>query len=136
MQWSQSEIERLSPILGQIRADLEPLNGKSILVLCSAAGEIPFWLAERMTHGHILGVELNDDLLEAARLSASEKRLGRLVEFQKTEKTRLPLPDNAFDGLISEFIVFPTPTQRFWMIYGCCQHSSAEASDERCLNMP
>jgi ubiquinone/menaquinone biosynthesis C-methylase UbiE len=109
MQWSQSEIEKLSPILERVHVDLEPLNGKSILVLCSAAGEIPFLLAERMTRGHILGIELNDDLLEAARLSAREKHVGSLVEFRKAEKTHLPLPDNTYDALISEFIVFPTP---------------------------
>lgn len=109
MHWSQSEIERLAPILEEIQADLEPLKGKDILVLCSAAGEIPFWLAERMTQGHILGVELNDDLLEVARLSAKERDVGHLVEFQKADKIRLPLPEDTFDGLISEFIIYPTP---------------------------
>lgn len=110
MRWSLSEIEGLSPILEQIQADLEPLNGKSILVLCSAVGEIPFWLAGRMTQGHILGLELNDKLLEAARRQAREKGVGHLVEFRKAKKSHLPLPDNTFDGLISEFILFPTPT--------------------------
>src|SRR3990172_5830145 len=113
MQWSQSEIEELSTILERIQADLEPLNGKSILVLCSAAGEIPLWLAQRMTQGNIMGVELNDDLLDAARRSASEKRLDHLLEFRKAEKTRLSLPEGMFDGLISEFVIFPTsmPTE-------------------------
>ena len=109
MQWSRSEIEGLAPILEQAQADLEPLNGKTILVLCSAAGEIPFWLAQRMTQGHILGVELDADLLETARRSAKERRLGPLVEFREAEKTRLPVPDHTFDGLLSEFIIFPTP---------------------------
>lgn len=108
--WSQSEIEKLSPILEQIRTDLEPLNGKNLLVLCSAAGDIVFWLAEQMTQGHILGIELNDNLLKRAELQAKEKGLGHLVEFRKAEKNRLLLPDNMFDGLISEFIIFPTPT--------------------------
>jgi SAM-dependent methyltransferase len=110
MQWSPSEIKGLSSILEQIQGDLEPLDGKSILVLCSAAGQIPFWLAERMTQGHILGVELNRELLESAQLSAKEKRLCHLTEFRETEKTRLTLPEGSFDGLISEFIIFPTPT--------------------------
>jgi len=110
MGWSQSEIESLSPILGQLQADLELLHEKSLLVLCSAAGQIAFWLAERMTGGHILGVELNEGLLQAARRSASEKRLRLPVEFRRADKTRLLFPDNTFDGLISEFIIFPTPT--------------------------
>ena len=57
MQWSYSEIKKLSSILEQMQTDLEPLDGKSILVLCSAAGRIPFWLAERMTRGHILALK-------------------------------------------------------------------------------
>ncbi len=110
MKWTPSEIEDLLPILDQVQCDLEPIDGKDILVLCSASGEFPFWLAGRMTHGHILGVELNQDLLKAAQLSAKERHLSHLIEFRGTEKTRLPLQDGSFDGLVSEFIIFPTPT--------------------------
>ena len=110
MKWLSSEIKALSSILYQIQTDLEPLDGKSILVLCSAAGEIPFWFAEKMTHGHILGVELNSELLEASQRSAEEKHLTHLTEFRRTEKTHLPVQDCSFDGLVSEFIIFPTPT--------------------------
>ena len=113
MQWSQPEFRKLSSILEKIQTDLEPLNGKNVLVLCSAAGEIPFWLAGRMSQGHILGVELNEDLLKTAQLSAKEKQLGHIVEFRTTEKNRLRLPGGVFDGLVSEFIIFPTsvPTE-------------------------
>ena len=105
----------LSPILEMIQADLEPLDGKDILVLCSAGGEVPFWLAERMAEGHILGIELDDDLLKTAWRLADEKCLGgkspgQRVEFRKAEKKRIPLESNTFDGLISEFIMFPTST--------------------------
>ena len=109
MKWRPAEIKMLSPILDQIQCDLEPLNGKEILVLCSATGEIAFWLAERMTHGRVLGVELDPESLKAAQLAAKERGLDALVEFRGTEKTRLPLPDNTFDGLVSEFIIYPTP---------------------------
>jgi ubiquinone/menaquinone biosynthesis C-methylase UbiE len=110
MLWSPAEVEELSPILDQLRAGLEPVDGQDVLVLCSAGGEVPFRLATGMTHGHILGLELDRGLLESARLAAREKQLGHLVEFREAEKKRLPLPDRAFDALASEFIVFPTPT--------------------------
>ncbi len=110
MYWSASEIKELTPILDQILSDLEPLDEKNLLVLCSAAGEIPFWLAERMDHGHILGVELNQQLLEVAQRSTIARQMSHLVAFRGTEKMRLPLPDGTFDGLVSEFILFPTPT--------------------------
>lgn len=109
MKWSPSEIKELSPILDQIRSDLEPLNGKNILVLCSAAGEVPFWLAERISCGYILGVELDRELLETAQHSLKEKQLSHLIEFRAADKTRLPTDDNRFDALISEYVIFPTP---------------------------
>src|SRR5512143_1510589 len=109
MKWSVEEIKRLSPLLDEVEAELEPLEGKDLLVLCSAGGEMAFRLAEKMRRGRVVGVELDRGLLEAARKSAEEKHLSHLLEFRGTEKTRLSLPDNAFDGLVSEFIVFPSP---------------------------
>jgi len=110
MEWSQSEIELLSPIIEQVQADLEPLEGKNILVLCSAAGEISFRLGEKVKHGKVIGIELNQELLEVARRTAKSKSLQDVVEFLPTEKTHIPFSDDAFDGLVSEFIVYPTST--------------------------
>ena len=44
MQWTLSEIKEVSPILEQILADLQPLEGNKLLVLSSAAGQIPYIL--------------------------------------------------------------------------------------------
>ncbi len=110
MSWSESEIKELSPILDQLGNDLEPVEGGNNLILCSAAGQIPFWLAERMKQGHILGVERDRGLLKKAQRMAQEQHLLHLIEFRETEKTHLPLPDNSFDRLISEFVIFPTTT--------------------------
>ena len=32
-----------------------------------------------------------------------------VVEFFQADRTRIPFPDNTYDALVSEFIVFPTP---------------------------
>ena len=109
MRWEQEEIVALAPILEQIRADLEPLAGKRILVLCSAAGEVAFSLSEEIGQGEIIGLELSDELLGRARDSVKHKGLGKVVSFQKAEINRIPLPDESVDALVSEFIVFPTP---------------------------
>jgi SAM-dependent methyltransferase len=110
MKWSQVEIEQLLPILEQVQADLEPLEEKNLLVLCCAAGEVAFWLGERVKHSTVTGVELNLELLEYARSLARKKGLEDRLAFQPVEKKRIPLPDEIFDGLVSEFIIFPTPT--------------------------
>jgi ubiquinone/menaquinone biosynthesis C-methylase UbiE len=92
MKWTQAEIERLSPVLEQIRMDLEPINGKNILVLCSAGGDVAFWLARQMKRGKVTGLELDLRLLESARRLAKEQGLRNLVEFRQAEKTCIPFP--------------------------------------------
>jgi len=110
MKWSRNEVDYLSPILEQIAADLAPVDGKDLLVLCSAAGEVAFRLAEMMEFGHVTGLELDPGSLELARSSAHEMGLDNMVQFLPAEKQLVPLPDASFDGLVSEFIVYPTST--------------------------
>ncbi len=110
MKWSRSEIDHLLPILEQVSSDLAPVDGKQILVLCSATGEVAFWLGEMMEHGKVTGVELDRDSLDLARRAAHEMGLEGVVEFLPAEKHHIPLPDASFDGLVSEFIVYPTAT--------------------------
>lgn len=113
MIWSQAEIQKLSPILKQVQMGLEPLNGKRILVLCSAAGDIAFHLAEKMERGQVIGLELSEELLKAAQRSVKNRKLENIAEFRKAEKHHIPLPNEMFDALVSEFIIYPTtyPTE-------------------------
>jgi len=109
MKWTRAEIEMLSPVLEQIRMDLEPIDGKNILVLCSAGGDVAFWLAKQMKQGKVIGLELDQTLLASASQLAKEQGLENLVEFRRAEKTHIPFPNDTFDALVSEFVVFPTP---------------------------
>lgn len=110
MRWAENEIEMLSPILEQVRRDLEPLDDRNILVLCSASGDIAFWLARGLKRGRITGLELDQRLLEHSSQRAREQGLSSVIDFRPAEKTRIPFPDSTFDALVSEFVVFPTPT--------------------------
>lgn len=107
--WSQDEIYVLFPILERIGDDIAPLEGKQILVLCSASGEVAFWLAQRMEQGKIIGLELDPELLKASQSAAKARGLERIIEFRAAEKERIPFPDSVFDVLLSEFILYPTP---------------------------
>ncbi len=113
MKWTRSEIDRLSPILEQLSSDLVPVDGKQILVLCSAAGEVAFRLAEMMESGKVTGMELDQEALEISRRAAHEIGLENMVEFLPAEKDQLPMIDSSFDAVVSEFIVYPTssPTE-------------------------
>jgi len=108
-QWSEEEIEKLSGvILEKIYEDLKPLNEKKILVLCSGEGDVAFWLIERTKDfiGEVIGLELEDKCLKRS----IERKKDMKVEFHKAEKYKIPYSDNEFDALISEFIIFSTPT--------------------------
>ncbi|OGO25718.1 MAG: hypothetical protein A2136_04940 [Chloroflexi bacterium RBG_16_54_11] len=113
MKWSRGEIDRLVPILEQVSSDLSPVDGKRILVLCSATGEMAFWLAEMMERGQVTGLELDPEALAIASHSAHEMGLEQLVRFQAAEKVSIPMPEASFEALVSEFIVYPTsmPTE-------------------------
>ncbi len=113
MKWNRYEIDRLSPILEQLSADLAPVDGKRILVLCSAGGDVAIRLAEMMETGKVTGLELDPVALELSRRAAHEMGLEEMVEFLPAEVDRIPLKDSSFDALVSEFIVYPTsmPTQ-------------------------
>ncbi len=75
MKWSRSEIEHLLPILEQVSSDLATVDGKKILVLCSATGEVAFWLGEMMEQGKVTGLELDREALAVARRAAHEMGL-------------------------------------------------------------
>lgn len=108
--WMKHELKVLQPILERMAQDAAPLEGKKILVLCSAAGDVAFQLAERVgCQGKIVGLELNDALLKQAQAEAQRRDLSAVIEFHKAEMTRIPFPDASFDALVSEFIVYPTP---------------------------
>lgn len=113
MKWNRAELDRLSPILEQISFDLSPVEGKRILVLCSAGGEIVFRLAEMMETGKVTGLELDQESLAIAQRSAYEMGLKGMVEFLPAEVNHIPTPEASFDALISDFIVYPTsvPTE-------------------------
>ena len=110
MKWSRSELDHLLPILEQLSSDLAPVDGKRILVLCSATGEVAFWLGEMMEQGKVTGLELDRESIDIARRAAHEMGLESVVEFQAAEKQCIPTPDSSFDALVSEFVVYPTST--------------------------
>lgn len=113
MNWNRNEIERLSPILEQLSADLAPVDGKQVLVLCSATGEVAFWLGEMMEQGKVTGLELDPESLDISQHASHEMGLENIVEFLPAEKQHIPLPDSSADALVSEFIVYPSsePTE-------------------------
>lgn len=110
--WTEDEVKKLSAtILEKIYRELEPLNEKKILVLCSSEGDVAFWLVKKTKEfkAKVIGLELDDKCLKRSIERLKELELGDIIEFHKAEMYRIPYPDEVFDALISEFIIFPTP---------------------------
>ena len=80
------EQEILSPVLEKI----SPIEGRHVLVLCSATGDVAFWLDKRMKTGRVVGLELSEAQLKAARARA--KDLAPRVALLPAERTRMPFP--------------------------------------------
>ncbi len=102
--WSPAEERSLAPIVDALVSDLEPLAGKRILVLCAAGGQVAVRIAARVGDGEVVGLELDERLLAAARHS----RGALPMRFERASLTEIPHPAGSFDGVVSEFIVYPT----------------------------
>ena len=110
MKWSPAEIERLNPVLQEVLGGLEMLEGDSLLLMGSGEGEMAFRLAEAYPDVWVTGAELDLALVDAARAAAAERKGKGHVQFSPTEKAQLPFYENVFNHLVSESIVFPSPT--------------------------
>jgi len=102
--WTDQERHDLQPIVDAVIDDLGPLEGARVLVLCSASGEIVQQIAGRTDRVQVAGLELDEDMLAAASMQNSRPS----VLFEKALLDRIPFPDEFFDGVVSDFVVYPT----------------------------
>ena len=88
-------------------ADLEP--GQTVLDLGSGAGIDCFLAARRVgPTGHVLGVDMTDDMLARARANAERGGFTN-VEFRKGEIENLPVESGTVDRLISNCVINLAP---------------------------
>ena len=108
--WSEPEVRALAPVLGRLQVALGPLEGKQVLVLCSAGGDVVLDLAQRVgVRGRVTGLELNPAMLRISRDRAAMSNVNYRIDLRKAERKRIPFPDASFDALAGESIVFPSP---------------------------
>jgi arsenite methyltransferase len=93
--------------------------GETVLDLGSGAGIDCLLAAAKVgPTGHVIGVDMTDDMLQKARANA-DKVGARNVEFRKGEIEVLPVEDNAVDVVISNCVLnlVPDKNQAFREIY-------------------
>lgn len=83
--------------------------GLSVLDVACGAGASALPAAEAVdATGHVVAVDLADQLLALARAKAESQGLYH-IEFRNSDMTRLGLPDESFDAVVCVFGVFFVP---------------------------
>jgi phosphoethanolamine N-methyltransferase len=84
-----------------IIADLDVVN-KTILDIGSAMGGPSFHMAEKRGVGKVVGIDVQDQLVDQARAVAREKGLSDRIEFMAVKPGPLPFADSEFDIVFSK----------------------------------
>jgi SAM-dependent methyltransferase len=85
---------------------LEPSPGQRILDLATGTGWASRSIARRCPGAHVIGADIADELLAAARSLATREQLA--IEYQQGDAESLPFEDAEFDAVISTFGVMFT----------------------------
>jgi ubiquinone/menaquinone biosynthesis C-methylase UbiE len=95
-EWNRAVFARRT---GQVAAFLAPYlrAGMRLLDCGCGPGSITVDLAQAVTPGEAIGIDLRDDALEQGRALARERRMAN-VTFQTASVYQLPYPDGAFDA--------------------------------------
>jgi ubiquinone/menaquinone biosynthesis C-methylase UbiE len=103
------EVAGLSLGCGNPTAIAELRSGEAVLDLGSGSGLDCFLAAQQVgPEGRVVGLDMTDDMLALAQRNL-EKVGATNVEFRKGEMESMPLPDGAFDVIISNCVINLSP---------------------------
>jgi ubiquinone/menaquinone biosynthesis C-methylase UbiE len=86
-------------------------NGSKIIDLGCGKGSSSILLAGK--YGcHVVGVDIDESLLSAARKSAEKNNLKEMTEFRYADIENLPFGDDVFDGAVSQAVLIFTDKDR------------------------
>lgn len=91
------------------------LEGKSILDIGCGVGGVDFLLASTYKAGYVLGIDVQDNLIEIARQRAEKKGLASHCGFVKVWPGPLPFPPQSFDIVFSKDAIVHIPDKHALM---------------------
>jgi SAM-dependent methyltransferase len=93
---------RLEPML----APLALAPGLSVLDVGCGPGSVAAELARRVGEGgKVVGVDINEMFIAAARAAAAEKGVGHIASFQQVDFPPLPFPERTFDRVLCKNVL-------------------------------
>ena len=81
-----------------------PRRGR-VLDVGTGTGKLALAVAESMQEGRVVGVDFAEPMLRTARVSLQSDLHGRRIMLSAADALRLPFPDEAFDAVVSAFVV-------------------------------
>lgn len=107
MEWTDSELETLQPVLDRLVEPLQPVTGSRILVLGSAGAKLAQRLARMGAH-EVVVLRYDDDPVFGSKGPSGPIGAGPILEFFLGQPPSLPFPAGYFDGVVSDVVVFPS----------------------------
>ena len=85
------------------------LEGKRILDIGCGSGAIAVLLAQEYGASEVVGIDVEDDVVNAAKPLAEKKGVSDRVTIQKVQPGPLPFPDQSFDVVFSKDSIIHIP---------------------------
>lgn len=85
------------------------LSGQSVLDVGSGLGGPAFTLVQDHDAGHVTGIDVESDLVDASRATCERLGLSDRIDFRCVEPGPLPFPDDHFDVVFSKDSIIHIP---------------------------
>lgn len=94
---------REATIKGQLIAQMKIGGSQKILDVGSGTGTLSLMIKKQHPQLEVFGIDPDPQIIEIARGKAA--RAGLKIDFCQGFASRLPYPDNSFDGVVSSFVI-------------------------------
>lgn len=106
--WDSTTMQFLQPFADEIIQKLALKKDYTVLDVASGTGEPGLSIAEIVSEGKVIGIDLSEKMLETAQEHATDRHI-KNYQTKTSDVTQLPFPDQHFDAVSCRmgFMFFP-----------------------------
>ncbi len=106
--WDASNMAFMQPFADEIIQRLDLKEDFNVLDVASGTGEPGLSIAEILTQGKVIGIDISEKMLATAQEHAADRNI-KNYQTQASDVTELPYPDHCFDAISCRmgFMFFP-----------------------------